>query len=76
MALADFCSILSVPADNKYKGTIERMARSLPSLSTSPSQDLATSFARALFAWFIVDGDMHLKNVAVLKTALPGARGF
>lgn len=50
MALADFCSILSVPADNKYKGTIERMARSLPSLSTSPSQDLATLFARALFA--------------------------
>jgi serine/threonine-protein kinase HipA len=76
MALEDFCSILGVPADDKYKGTIERMARGLRGLSTDPSQDIATLFARALFAWLIADGDMHLKNVAVLKIAQPGARDF
>jgi serine/threonine-protein kinase HipA len=76
MALEDFCSILGVPAEDKYKGTIERMARSLRSLSTRPPEDIATLFARALFAWLIADGDMHLKNVAMLKTALPGARDF
>lgn len=76
MALEDFCSILGVPADDKYRGTIERMARGLRGLSTDPSEDIATLFARALFAWLIADGDMHLKNVAVLKIAQPGARDF
>jgi len=76
MALEDFCSILDVPAGDKYKGTIERMARSLRGLSTDPTDDISTLFARALFAWLIADGDMHLKNVAVLKIAQPGARDF
>jgi serine/threonine protein kinase HipA of HipAB toxin-antitoxin module len=31
---------------------------------------------RALFAWLIADGDMHLKNMAVLKTAEPGDQTF
>jgi serine/threonine-protein kinase HipA len=75
-ALEDFCSILGVPAEDKYKGTIERMARALRGLSTSPMDDLKTLFARALFTWLIADGDMHLKNVAVLKIAPPRARAF
>ena len=31
---------------------------------------------RALFAWVIADGDMHLKNMALLKIAEPGERQF
>ena len=31
---------------------------------------------RALFAWLIADGDMHLKNMALLKTAEPGDKTF
>jgi serine/threonine-protein kinase HipA len=76
MALEDFCSILGVPAEDKYKGTIERMARALRSISTNPVDDLRILFARALFAWLIADGDMHLKNVAVLKVTGPRARVF
>jgi len=33
-------------------------------------------FRRAVFAWLIADGDMHLKNLAVLKTAHVGAKTF
>lgn len=76
LALEDFCSILGVGAEDKYKGTIERMARALKSISTDPKRDLLTLFARALFAWLIADGDMHLKNVAVLKIAKPDAKDF
>jgi HipA-like C-terminal domain len=65
-----------VPTEEKYKGTIERMARGLRGLSTDTSSDMATRFARALFAWLVADGDMHLKNVALLKVAAPGARTF
>jgi serine/threonine-protein kinase HipA len=75
-ALEDFCSILDLPTEQKYEGTIERVARGLRPLSTDASADLPTLYARALFAWLIADGDMHLKNVAVLKIARARSRAF
>ncbi|AZO82209.1 phosphatidylinositol kinase [Bosea sp. Tri-39] len=76
LAMEDFCSILELPTSAKYDGTIERMARGLRPLSTDPAADLEILFRRALFAWFIADGDMHLKNLALLKSAEPGSRQF
>lgn len=76
LALEDFCSVLDLPASAKYDGTIERVARGLRPLSTGAAADLDILFRRALFAWLIADGDMHLKNLALLKIAPPGARQF
>lgn len=76
IALEDFCSNLDLPASAKYDGTIERMARGLRRLSTDPAADLAILFRRAVFAWLVADGDMHLKNLALLKIAEPGAKAF
>lgn len=76
LALEDFCSILDLPASAKYDGTIERMARGLRPLSTDPTADLDILFRRAVFAWLIADGDMHLKNLAMLKIVEAGAKGF
>jgi serine/threonine-protein kinase HipA len=76
LALEDFCSILDLPASAKYDGTIERMARGLRPLSTDPTADLDILFRRAVFAWLIADGDMHLKNLAMLKIAEAGAKVF
>lgn len=76
LAMEDFCSILGVSAQDKYKGTIERMARALRALSTDPKADIVTLFTRSLFTWLVADGDMHLKNVAMLKIAAPRARTF
>lgn len=76
IALEDACSILDLPASAKYEGTIERLARALRPLSTDPAVDLDILIQRALFAWLIADGDMHLKNLAVLKTAEAGASTF
>jgi serine/threonine-protein kinase HipA len=76
LAMEDFCSILDLPTSAKYDGTIERMARALRPLSTDPAADLNILFRRAVFAWLIADGDMHLKNLAVLKTAHVGAKTF
>jgi serine/threonine-protein kinase HipA len=74
--LEDFCSVLDLPASAKYDGTIERMAKGLRPLSTDPTADLEMLFRRAVFAWLIADGDMHLKNLALLKVAEPGAGTF
>ena len=76
MAMEDFCSILDLPASAKYDGTIERMARSLRSLSADPASDLDILFRRAVFAWLIAYSDMHLKNLAVLKVAEVNAKAF
>lgn len=76
LAMEDFCSILDLPASAKYDGTIERMARGLRPLSTDPAADIDILFRRAVFAWLIADGDMHLKNLAMLKTADAGAKAF
>jgi serine/threonine-protein kinase HipA len=76
LALEDFCSVLGVPTEAKYDGTIDRMARQTRPLSTEPDEDVATIIRRSLFAWLIADGDMHLKNIALLKIAEPGEDKF
>jgi serine/threonine-protein kinase HipA len=75
-ALEDLCSVLNLPTEAKYDGTIERVARAVRSLSTSPDEDIQLVLRRALFAWLIADGDMHLKNMAMLKISAPGETRF
>jgi len=75
-ALEDLCSVLNLPTEAKYDGTIERVARAVRSLSTSPDEDIQLVLRRALFAWLIADGDMHLKNMAMLKISEPGETRF
>ena len=75
-AMEDLCSVLDLAPDAKYDGTIERVARALRPLSTEPDADILLLLKRALFAWLIADGDMHLKNMALLKIAEPGETSF
>ncbi|MXW87848.1 MAG: HipA domain-containing protein, partial [Boseongicola sp. SB0667_bin_21] len=76
IALEDICSVLDLPPEAKHDSTIERIARGVRPLSTEPEEDLLLILMRALFAWLIADGDMHLKNLALLKIASPGAATF
>lgn len=76
LAMEDFASVLGVPTEAKYDGTMERIARAIRPLSTTPDDDVLLIVRRALFAWLIADGDMHLKNLALLKIAAPGSRQF
>ena len=76
LAMEDLCSVLALDPRDKYTGTMERVARAVRALSTSPDEDVMTLLRRALFAWLIGDGDMHLKNMAMLKTAQEGAATF
>ena len=50
----------------RYATTVGRASR----------EDSLIVVKRALFAWLIADGDMHLKNMALLKIADPGDRQF
>jgi serine/threonine-protein kinase HipA len=72
LALEDLCSVLDLPTAAKYDSTMERIVRAVRPLSTAPDDDAVIILKRALFAWFIGDGDMHLKNMALLKVADTG----
>jgi len=76
LAMEDLSSVQGLLPQAKYDGTIERVARALRGLSTSPDEDLLILMKRVVFAWLIADGDMHLKNMAVLKIAEPGNPAF
>ncbi|MBN9463533.1 MAG: HipA domain-containing protein [Burkholderiales bacterium] len=76
LAMEDMCSVLDLEPHDKYSGTIERVARATRALSTAPDDDLSILLRRVLFAWLIADGDMHLKNMAFLKTAQAGETVF
>ena len=76
IVLEDFSSVLDLPPQAKYDGTMERVAKAVRQMSTSPEEDVLIVIKRALFAWLIADGDMHLKNMALLKIASPGDEQF
>jgi serine/threonine-protein kinase HipA len=76
LAMEDMCSVLDLEPHAKYTGTIERVARATRALSSAPDEDLLILLRRVLFAWLIADGDMHLKNLALLKTAKRGEALF
>jgi serine/threonine-protein kinase HipA len=76
LAMEDLCSVLDLRPEAKYDGTMERVARNVRPLSTAADEDMLLILKRALFAWLIADGDMHLKNMALLKIADPGSETF
>ena len=76
LAMEDLCSVLALPPEAKYDGTIEKIARAVRALSTAPEEDVLVVLKRALFAWLIADGDMHLKNMALLKITQAGQATF
>lgn len=76
IALEDMCSVFGLSTEAKYRSTMERVARAVRPLSTAPEEDVILVLERALFAWLVADGDMHLKNMALLKIAEPGEASF
>lgn len=76
LALEDFCSVLDLPTAAKYDATMERVARAVRQLSTAPDDDVLVILKRAFFAWLIADGDMHLRNMALLRVAEAGEKRF
>lgn len=76
IAMEDMSSVLDLAPHDKYTGTIERVAKAVRALSTAPEEDLLVLLRRVLFTWLIADGDMHLKNLALLKIAHSGDAAF
>ena len=67
----DFCQLAVKPPKEKYDGSAELCARLIRRYSGQPGIDLLKLFRQWVFAWWVGNGDLHLKNLALLG----GGRG-
>lgn len=59
----DFCQLLGLGTEDKYKGSAEQIGRKLKDISTG--YDVQLFFERVVFNFIIGNGDAHLKNYSV-----------
>ncbi len=62
-------SVRGVAPSEKYEDSLEQAARELRGISSDAQADVAVLLRHAIFAWLIADGDLHLKNMGVLRVA-------
>ena len=71
--MEDFGQLLGYPSDMKYRGTYNQIANGIQRNSDAVRIDVIEFWKRLVFAFFIGNGDMHLKNWAMLEqTSLNG----
>jgi serine/threonine-protein kinase HipA len=68
----DFAQILGL--ENKYSGSMEKIAKQLKDRSAVPGLDLQLFFERMLLFFIIGNGDAHLKNYSVVYDNLDNIR--
>jgi serine/threonine-protein kinase HipA len=74
----DACSLLLLRRDEKYQTSMERIAAALieADLSTEAGGDGLWRYLQVvLFSWIVGNGDLHAKNVSVLRRFRPGRPG-
>lgn len=62
-----FCQLAEKPAREKYEGSAELLVRLLRTHATEPLVELLKLFRLCVAAWWTGNGDMHLKNVSILR---------
>lgn len=64
--MEDFCQLNGLYSADKYSGTAELCVRTVRRFSAEPPVDLLRLFRQFLFSWWVGNGDLHLKNLALL----------
>ncbi len=67
-AMEDFCQLAGRLTADKYKGSMELVARLIRQHSTQPALDLVTLYELTLFCFLTGNADMHLKNFSLWRT--------
>jgi len=71
LPMEDFCQLAGLQPGDKYRGSAELCAKLLRRYSAEPPVDLSRFLRLLLFSWWCGNGDLHLKNLALL-TRTPG----
>lgn len=64
----DFCQLAGLYPGQKYDGSGEQCVRLLRSYASEPLIEVRKLFLRLAFAWWVGNGDLHLKNLSLVRT--------
>lgn len=70
IALEDFCQLTENLTEHKYRGSIEKVAKTTQKFTTNKGLEILRLFELVLFCYLTGNADMHLKNFALLENAL------
>ena len=67
LAMEDFCQLAELGPGAKYASSAEQCGKLVRRYASEPLVELLRLYRRFVFAWWIGNGDMHLKNLALLR---------
>lgn len=67
LAMEDFCQLAELGPGAKYASSAEQCGKLVRRYASEPLVELLQLYRRFVFAWWIGNGDMHLKNLALLR---------
>ncbi len=70
----DFCQLAGRPSHERDKGSAEECAALVTRETAEPTEELARLFRLFLVSYWIGNGDMHLKNLSLLRGEHGGYR--
>ena len=70
IALEDFCQLTENLTEHKYRGSIEKVAKTTHQFTTNKGLEILRLFELVLFCYLTGNADMHLKNFALLENSL------
>ncbi len=68
--MEDLAQVTETPTDQKYRSSIEKVAKAIAAYSAVPGQDKLNLYLLLLHNFLTGNADMHLKNFSVLETPL------
>src|SRR4029079_19569927 len=67
LAQFDFCQLAGRPASQRGAGTVDECVSMVGRFATDPACEQRRLFLHLLFAYWMGNGDLHLKNLSLLQ---------
>lgn len=69
IAVEDFCQLTENLTEHKYRGSVEKVAKTTQKFTTNKGLETLRLFELVLFCYLTGNADMHLKNFALYENA-------
>lgn len=64
----DLCQLTGTLTEHKYRGSMEKVGKTIKTFSTNTGLDALSFFELSIFCFLTGNADMHLKNFSLMKT--------
>jgi len=67
IAMEDMCQLTERLTEYKYKGSYEKISKTIKKYSSTPKLDIINFWEVVVFSWIVGNSDMHLKNFSLYQ---------